>query len=60
MRNREVIQPRKIRMMVVDVFLLIADNNGNIVKVRYCESVIGVNRAWRVYSCYIKRTWENS
>lgn len=28
-------------MMVVDVLLLIADNNGNIVSARYCESAIG-------------------
>ena len=27
--------------MVVDVLLLIADNNGSIVKVRYCENAIG-------------------
>lgn len=60
MRNREAIQPRKIQMMVVDVFLLTADNNGNIVKARYCENAIGVNRAWQVYHSYIKHTWENS
>ena len=59
MRNREAIQPRKIEIVVVDVFLFTADNNGNIVKARYCESATGVNRAWRVYHSYIKHTWEN-
>ena len=26
---------------------------------RYCESATGVNRAWQVYHCYIKHTWED-
>ena len=30
--------------MVVDMFLFIVDNNGNIVNARYCESAIGVLR----------------
>jgi len=28
--------------VVVDTFLKVADNNGNIVKARYCESATGV------------------